>query len=130
MATHTIVAQRLLIAGGFALAISAAPLVAALAGSSHSTPLAECPAGQELNPLTATCSPSGNAEDAIVSPLNPEGADLQPGSLTGGEPGEVGRLPEVNGIPCNGGNTGLCIGLSENNAALDASPSDPFGNSN
>ncbi|HPX36009.1 MAG TPA: intersectin-EH binding protein Ibp1 [Mycobacterium sp.] len=130
MATHATFAQRLLIAGGFAVAISVAPLVSAFGGSHAATPLAECPVGQELNPLTATCHPSGNAENPIVSPINPEGANLQPGSLTGAEAGEVGRLPEVNGIPCNGQNTGLCIGLSENNEALNASPSDPFGNSN
>ena len=130
MATHTTFAQRLLLAGGFAVAMSAAPLVAALTGQTSSTPLAECPSGQVLNPLTATCHPESAAPAPVVSPLNPEGANLQPGSLTGTEPGQVGRLPEVNGVPCNGENTGLCIGLSENNAALDATPSNPFGSSN
>ena len=66
MATHATFAQRLLIAGGFAVAISVAPLVSAFGGSHAATPLAECPVGQELNPLTATCHPSGNAENPIV----------------------------------------------------------------
>ena len=82
------------------------------------------------SPAISNAANSSRATNPIVSPINPEGANLQPGSLTGAEAGEVGRLPEVNGIPCNGQNTGLCIGLSENNEALNASPSDPFGNSN
>ena len=130
MATDTTFAQRLLLAGGFSVAIAAAPLVTAFTGEIDSTPLAECPAGQTLDALTATCHPESAAPNPIVSPINPEGATLQPGSLTGAEPGEVGRLPEVNGIPCNGANTGLCIGLSENNQALEATPSNPFGSSN
>jgi hypothetical protein len=130
MATHVTFAQRLLLAAGFAVAISAAPLVSAFAAHTGPVPLAECPTGQTLDALTATCRPESEAPAPVVSPLNPEEANLQPGALTASEPGQVGRLPEVNGIPCNGGNTGLCIGLSENNEALNSSPSNPFGSSN
>ena len=31
-------------------------------------------------------------------------------------------LPEVNGIPCQGDNTGLCVGLEQENAAKSHVP--------
>ena len=67
-------AQRLLLAGGFTLAITAAPIVAALSAS----------APGPGTPAVATCP--------------------------------------VDGIPCNGSNTGLCIGLSENNTTAVPQP--------
>lgn len=109
-------AQRVALTGLFAVAVAAGPLVGAVFGpATTGIPLAECPEGQSLDPLTGTCHPSSQAPLPVTDPINPEGAQLQPGSLTGTLPGEVGRLPEVNGIPCTGSNTGQCIGLSENN---------------
>lgn len=104
---------RLLTTGGVA-AIIAAPLVIAFAGPHASTPLAECPPGQVVNALTGICGPLDDIE-APANPLNPAGVPLQPGAITSAEPGQIGQLPEINGIPCNGGNTGLCIALSEQN---------------
>lgn len=123
---HTPLARRLLLAGGFALAVAAAPMIAG-AHQVAPTPLASCPPGQNLDVLTGACRPGDEAPEPIENPINPEGADLQTGSITSAETGEIGRLPEVNGIPCNGDNTGLCIGLSEQNQSLEGTPSDPFG---
>lgn len=127
MATHATFAQRLLIAGGFRrVAISVAPLISAFGGLHGRHPAGRVPGGSGAQPAHRDLPPEWQCREPDRHPINPEGANLQPGSLTGAEAGEVGRLPEVNGIPCNGQNTGLCIGLSENNEALNASPSDPF----
>ena len=56
-----------------------------------------------------------DAAPTTTNPIEPGITDLQPGALTESGAGNVGQLPEVNGIPCNGGNTGLCIGLNQNN---------------
>ena len=37
----------------------------------------------------------------------------------------MGRLPEVHGIPCTGDNTGLCIGLTQQDNMLEAKPDNP-----
>lgn len=110
--------RRLLLAGGFALAI-AAPIgaIAAYDGGTGLPAVASCPVGQVLDEAAGTCAPGTDEAPATVDPsdpINPEGANLQPGAITSSDPGEVGRLPEVDGIPCTGANTGQCIGLSEN----------------
>lgn len=119
MATHTTFAQRLLIAGGFAVAVSAAPLLAALATpSAPAAPaLAQCPPNEVLNPNSGACEPVTDASAAptTTNAIEPGITDLQPGSLTESGAGNVGQLPEINGIPCEGGNTGLCLGLNQNN---------------
>jgi hypothetical protein len=79
--------RRLILAGGFAVAIAAAPAMAVFAVPSASTPtpVAECLIGEVLDPATGAC---------MAAP--PEGT-----------------VPEVDGIPCTGHNTGECIGLGE-----------------
>lgn len=116
--------RRLLLTGGFA-AIVAAPVLAGLVGGQPSTPLAYCPEGQELDPTSGACRPLTDVAPPTLNPLNPENADLQPGSITSSEPGELGRLPEVHGIPCTGDNTGLCIGLTQQDNMLEAKPDNP-----
>jgi hypothetical protein len=69
--------------------------------------------------MTGGCLPATDGAPATLNPINPEGADLQPGSITSSDAGEVGRLPEVDGIPCTGANTGQCIGLSENQPTFE-----------
>lgn len=112
--------QRLLIAGGFAVA-AIAPIagVSAAHGAGPALPaVASCPDDQILDssgvcqPVTDVVAPTVVAP--TFDPINPEGAQLQPGAITSSEPGRVGQLPEVDGIPCDGSNTGQCIGLSEN----------------
>lgn len=113
-------AQRLLLAGGFALAVSAAPLTAALTTAGPSLqPSATCPSGEVLDQASGACKPTTDkTTEPGVNPINPENVPLQPGEVTSSRPGDVGSLPEVDGIPCNanhggGGSTGECIGLEE-----------------
>lgn len=122
MATLTSLTQRALLATGFTLAVAAAPLV--VAATSHPAgPLpaaATCPAGEVQDPASGACKPSTDkTTEAGVNPINPENVPLQPNEITSSRQGDVGSLPEVDGIPCNGnhgggGGTGACIGLSEN----------------
>jgi len=106
--------QRLLIGGGLAL-VAAAPIagVAAAHGTGPALPaVASCPDDQILD-SSGVCQPVTDVVAPTFNPINPEGAQLQPGAITSSDPGRVGQLPEVDGIPCDGSNTGLCIGLSE-----------------
>jgi hypothetical protein len=92
-------ARRLIVAGGFAIAIAAAP-VTALAFLPPVAPVASCPAGESEDLYTDVCVPE-------VSPNVPGG---------NWPSGNQSPLPEVRGIPCTGGNTGECIGLQESEA--------------
>jgi len=100
MATFAYLAHRLMLAGGFAVVVSAAPLLSGLAGTAGPGPaLASCLSNEVLNTSNGVCEPV----DSGV--LSPEYA----GGLTDGG----GSLSEVDGVPCTGGNTGKCIGLQE-----------------
>jgi hypothetical protein len=101
MATFHLPTRRLILAGGFAVAIAAAPAVAALA----------VPATGGAAPTIAACS-GGETEDQFTNICVP---DLVPNSpdFSSSSTSPVGGLPEVNGIPCTGHNSGECIGLSE-----------------
>lgn len=122
MASSTTPARRLLLAAGFALTLSAAPVVAAMtvAPSAPAGPaLATCPPGEQLDTASGACKPETDKAPTSMNPLNPEGVALQPGEITSSRAGDVGSLPEVDGIPCTGGasgggSTSACIGLSEN----------------
>lgn len=106
---------RLLLAGGFVMAVAAAPIASVVVyGSGSVLAVESCPEGEVIDPASGICGPSGDLTIPTFDPINPEGAVLQPGAITSSEAGEVGRLPEVDGIPCDGANTGQCIGLSEN----------------
>ena len=115
-------AQRVLLAGGFVLALSAAPLVAAFTVPAAGPAMASCPTGEVLDAASGACKPSTYPTAApTLNPINPATVPLQPGELTSSRPGDVGSLPEVNGIPCNGnsrggGSTGECIGLEQSAA--------------
>jgi hypothetical protein len=92
MATYKLALRRWVLAGGFAVAVAAAPAVAAIATPTSAAPsVAQCPAGESSDTFVNTCLP-----------------DLVPNSP---EPGEV--LPSVDNVPCTGGNSGQCIGLAE-----------------
>ena len=97
MASHEISARRLVLAGGFAIAITATPALAALSIPSLAAPtVAACPDGESTDTFTGVCTP-----------------DLVPNSPEFGTTSPTGGLPEINGIPCTGGNSGECIGLAE-----------------
>jgi len=96
MATLETSARRLILAGGFAVAIAAAPAVAAFAVPSTPAPsVAACPSGESEDTFTGDCTPE-------LVPNSPEFGSTSPGGL-----------PEVDGVPCTGGNSGQCIGLAE-----------------
>lgn len=130
MATLTVSAQRVLLAGSFAVAAAAAPiLIAVAAPDAPAAPaLATCPSTEVLDPLTGACKPKTDVVAESTSPIEPGVTGLAPGSITGsGNSGSVGQLPEINGIPCNGSNTGLCMGLQQENANAALTPNSPYG---
>ena len=98
-------AKRLILAGGFALALSAGPAVVAFTvpATALGAPVANCPAGEEEDLYSGACLPH-------TVPNSPTGGSpASPFSTVPGNP----DLPSVNGVPCTGGNTGQCIGLQE-----------------
>ena len=124
MAPRTNTVQRLLLVGGFAVAASAAPILIAVAGPTGppAPALAQCPSTEVLDPASGACKPVSDQTPTTFNPVDPGITNLQPGGITSANAGDVGSLPEVNGIPCNGGNTGLCIGLEQQNAAKSNVP--------
>lgn len=98
--TLHISSRRSILLGAFALAVAAAPAVVAVAPET-STQVAECPPGYVTEPGSEVCvvGPPQAQESAI--PGNP-------------------ALPEVDGVPCTGANTGQCIGLQESQGGAAA----------
>jgi len=112
--TMTVGNTRIALAGALALSALTVPALSVLGGPvGSSVPLASCPVGDVIDAATGGCVAATEVTATTPNPINPEGADLQTGSITSSDPAKLGQLPEINGIPCNGDNTGLCIGLSE-----------------
>jgi hypothetical protein len=105
MTTYPNSMRRLILAGGFALAVAAVPAITLATQPAHVTPLATCTSGEEEDVFTTTCTP-------MLVPNSPEGAFTS----TAANP----DIPEINGVPCTGGDSGACIGMAEN--AIDAGP--------
>jgi len=111
MATFELSARRLIIAGGFAVAVAVAPAIAVFTVPS-AVPLAQCPAGEEEDLFTGVCVPHTvpNAGSPFQSiPGNPNVPAV-------GLPGGGGA------IPCTGHNSGQCIGLAEEQQAMGPQP--------
>lgn len=110
MATLKSSARRLALAGGFALAVAAAPAVAAFAvPSAGAAPaVTECAPGEVVNTEGVGCLPAP--------------PETNPGDIAFSTPGDPGSVPEVQGIPCTGANTGQCIGLQEEQQAPVVEP--------
>jgi hypothetical protein len=106
MATLELSVRRLILAGGFAVAVAAAPAIAVFTVPSASVPLAQCPGGEEEDVYTGICVPHT---------VPNAGA---PFSSIAGNP----DLPSVAGIPCTGHNSGQCIGLAEEAQAMGPQP--------
>jgi hypothetical protein len=104
MATMKLPARRLILAGGFAVAIAATPAVAVVALPTHSPTIAACPGGESEDTFTGECVPD-------LVPNSPEAGETSPGGL-----------PEINNIPCTGANSGQCIGLGEEQQAQGPMP--------
>ena len=119
MATMRFSARRLIIAGGFAVAVAAAPAIAFVATPAPSTGSLACAGGEEPDLYTSLCVPH----------LVPNAG--QPYSAIGANP----DLPAVNlpggggSIPCTGHNSGQCIGLSEEQQAPVVTPESTIGSS-
>ncbi|ULE35204.1 hypothetical protein [Mycobacterium sp. IDR2000157661] len=108
MATKKFPAQRLILAGGFAVAVAAAPAIAVFAAAPPDVaPIAQgCPGGEEPDQFTGNCVPHTvpNAGSAFTTlPGNPD-------------------VPTIGGIPCIGHNSGQCIGLAEEEQAMTVTP--------
>jgi hypothetical protein len=100
MATIKLPTRRLILAGGFAVAVAVAPAVAVVAGPINSAPtIAACAGGESEDTFTGMCTPD-------LVPNSPEFSQTSPGGL-----------PEIDNIPCTGGNSGQCIGLAEEQQA-------------
>ena len=135
MATLPSLTNRLVLAGGFAVAIAVAPVVVALStpAAAPTPALAECPMTDVVDPVSGACKPIQDVAAPVAAPtqnpINPEGAALAPGAITQGiGSGGAGQLPEIDGIPCTGANTGMCIGLQESKGANNVQlPSAPIG---
>lgn len=97
--------RRLILAGGFALAVAAAPAIAAVGVSTSGPALAACPGGETEDTFTGSCTP-----------------DLVPNSPEFGQTSPTGGLPEIGGVPCSGANSGQCIGLGEEQQAEGPQP--------
>jgi hypothetical protein len=95
---HTPV-RRLLIAGGFAVAVAAAPAIAAVAMPAQGAfaPQA-CSGGEEEDVFTGVCVPHTVPNSPIV-----------PASATPGTNG----IPSIDGVPCEGTNSAQCRGLAD-----------------
>jgi hypothetical protein len=117
MAPFNSSARRLLLAGGFAVAIAAAPAVALLSvpAAHPSAPIAGCP--------------NGETEDLYTDVCTPEMVPNQPGGVSYSTPGNSNSVPEVSGVPCTGHNTGECIGLSEEGSAPLVDPQSTLSSS-
>jgi hypothetical protein len=119
MATMKFSARRLIIAGGFAVAVAAAPAIAFVATPAPSAVPLACTGGEEPDLYTSLCVPH----------LVPNAG--QPYSTIGGNP----DLPAVNlpggggSIPCTGHNSGQCIGLAEEQQAPVVTPESTIGSS-
>jgi hypothetical protein len=105
MATYPISA-RLVLAGGFALAVAAAPAAALVMQPHHVVAVAACDTGEEEDVYTTSCTP-------MLVPNSPSGF-----TTTAANP----DIPEIEGIPCTGHDSGACIGLSEDEAAAGPQP--------
>ena len=105
MATFQFPARRLILAGGFAVAVAAAPAIAVFAvpTADTSVPVAQCPGGEEEDLYTGNCVP--HTVPNAGSPFQ---------SILGNPSLPAVTLPGGGGaIPCTGHNSGQCIGLAE-----------------
>ncbi|SEH62329.1 hypothetical protein SAMN04489835_2145 [Mycolicibacterium rutilum] len=86
-----------------AFLVAAAPLVGGLLASEPGVSVAQgCHTGEEMDVYTTTCVPF----------LVPNAGPMF--TTTAANP----DIPEIDGIPCTGHNSGQCIGLAEDQAAM------------
>lgn len=99
-------ARRLLIAGGFVLAVATAPAIAGVAMPSEGAsvpralPVSACDTGEEEDLFTNVCVP----HTVPNSPIPPS-----PFSVNAANPDVV----TIDNVPCTGRNYGECVGLAQ-----------------
>ncbi len=103
MANPTFAIRRHLVIGAFVIASATAPAIAALSTPEPSVAQAQCKSGEESDSFTTTCVPY-----------------LVPGSGAGGFTTTAANpdVPEIDGIPCTGNDSGACIGLAEDQSMM------------
>lgn len=95
--------RRLVLTGGFIVAAAAAPVAGIYSAPQPESSVAQgCQSGEEQDTFTTTCTPY----------LVPSSPPLF--TTTAANP----DVPEIQGIPCIGHNSGACLGLAENEAAF------------
>jgi hypothetical protein len=110
MAKVSIPARRLCLAAVMALAVLLAPAVAVavMPGALNSAPLAACTGGEEEDVYTTSCIP-------FMVPNSPDDGGF---STNAANP----DIPEIEGVPCTGRDSGACIGLSEEQQDMGPQP--------
>ena len=110
MAVFQVQARRLFLAAGIGLAVVGGPAVAVMAmpGAVVSTPLAACTGGEEEDVYTTTCVP-------FMVPNSPDDSGF---TTNAANP----DIPEIDGVPCTGHDSGACIGLSEEQQDMGPQP--------
>jgi hypothetical protein len=90
-----------------ATALVGSPFVA-LAATTHAvaTTSATCTGGEEEDTFTTTCVP-------FLVPNSPEGFTTDAANPD---------VPEIDGVPCTGRDSGACIGLSQEQADMGPQP--------
>jgi hypothetical protein len=108
MANFQLSVRRMILAGGFAVAVAAAPAIAVFAvPATDAAPMAQgCLSGEEADQFTGHCVPHTVPHSGPVFTTQPGNPDI----------------PEVMGIPCSGHNSGRCIGLAEEAQAQTVTP--------
>jgi hypothetical protein len=105
MANFLFSVRRVLIAGGFAVAIALTPAIAIFSVPT-AAPTAACDPGEEEDVYTTVCTP-------MLVPNSPSGFTSLPGNPD---------IPAIDGVPCTGRDSGACIGLSEEQQAEGPQP--------
>ncbi|RDH78743.1 intersectin-EH binding protein Ibp1 [Mycolicibacterium moriokaense] len=110
MANFSVPGRRLIPAAALALAVLGAPAVASVAipAAVVSNPLAACTGGEEEDSYTTTCVP-------LMVPNSPDDSGF---TTNAANP----DIPEIDGVPCTGHDSGACIGLAEEQQAMGPQP--------
>lgn len=95
--------RRLILIGGFVVALAAVPTASFYSTLETGPSLAQgCQSGEEMDTFTTSCTP-------FLVPTSPPLF-----TTTAANP----DVPEIAGIPCIGHNTGACLGLAEEQQAM------------
>lgn len=110
MANFLMPTRRLFLAAGLVLAVLGVPVAALMAmpDAVVSTPLAACTGGEEADVYTTTCVP-------FMVPNSPDDGGF---TTNAANP----DIPEIDGVPCTGRDSGACIGLSEEQQDMGPQP--------